>query len=142
VGARAALWHHRDVSEIDRRTTSSVSVLIVDDQRPFRSVARKVVQMVPGFAVVGEAGSGEEAVAAVDRWHPDLVLMDVHLPGISGIEATRRVLASSGSTRVVLLSTYPEADLPADARTCGAHAYLHKGDLTAELLRRLWTAAP
>lgn len=118
-----------------------VSVLIVDDQLPFRTVARTVVDMAPGFTVVAEAGSGEEAVAAVDRWRPDLVLMDINLPGISGIEATRRVLASAGSTRVVLLSTYPEVDLPGDARTCGASAYVHKEDLAPLLLRELWTAA-
>jgi DNA-binding NarL/FixJ family response regulator len=128
------------VSELVRRTTSTVSVLIVDDQHPFRAVARTVVEMAEGFTLVGEAESGEDAVVAVDRWHPDLVLMDVNLPGISGIEATRRVLASSGSTRVVLLSTYPAADLPADARTCGASAYVHKGDLTADVLGTLWTS--
>ena len=129
------------MTETARPRASTVAVLIVDDQRPFRAAARAVVERTPGFAVVGEVESGEDAVAAVARWHPDLVLMDINLPGISGIEATRQVLATSRSTQVVLLSTYPAADLPADAWTCGARGYVHKEDLTADVLRGLGSTA-
>jgi DNA-binding NarL/FixJ family response regulator len=118
-------------------TTKTVSVLIVDDQLPFRAVARTVIGLTAGFEVAGEAETGEEAVAlAVDR-PPDLVLMDINLPGISGIEATRRIIASHPETTVVLLSTYTAADLPADATTCGATTYLNKEDLTPATLRAL-----
>ena len=99
---------------------TSVAVLIVDDQPPFRAAARAVVDAAPGFTVVGDAESGEEAVAAVGRWRPDLVLMDINLPGISGIEATRRILATGGSTAGRRCCPPTPADLPADARTCGA----------------------
>lgn len=112
----------------------AVSVLVVDDQLPFRTAARAVVRATPGFHVVGEAASGEEAVGQVDALSPDLVLMDINMEGIGGIEATRRITATHPATRVVLLSTYDAADLPADARTCGAVAYLHKEDFGPEEL--------
>ena len=67
--------------------TRPVAVLIVDDQAFFRSAAQAVLAVMPGFAAVGEACSGEEAVARVEELAPELVLMDIHLPGISGIEA-------------------------------------------------------
>ena len=105
-----------DVSPPDG-STETVSVLIVDDQLPFRAVARTVIGMTSGFEVTSEAASGEEAVEQVDAHPPDLVLMDINLPGINGIEATRRIRATHPDTAVILLSTYSEADLPADVGT-------------------------
>lgn len=96
-------------------TRHAVSVLIVDDQAPFRSAARAVLAMSPGFQPVAEAESGEAAVAAATELAPELVLMDIHLPGINGIEATRRILRAHPATVVILLSTYPAADLPPEA---------------------------
>jgi two-component system, NarL family, invasion response regulator UvrY len=115
----------------------SLGVLIVDDQAPFRSAARTLVRLVRGWQVVGEAASGEDAVAAAEDLAPDLVLMDINLPGINGIEATRRLVAARPGIRVVLVSTYAETDLPADARDCGAAGYLRKDDLTPAALRAL-----
>lgn len=117
----------------------TVGVLIVDDQAPFRSVARTVVQLTPGFDVAGEAGSGEESVVAAAEFDAALVLMDINLPGINGIEATRRILSRRPGTVVILLSTYTEADLPGDARTCGAARYIHKEDLSPAAIREVWT---
>ena len=117
--------------------TAPVSVLIVDDQAFFRSAAQAVLAVTPGFTAVGEA-SGEEAIDRVEELHPGLVLMDIHLPGISGIEATRRIVAAHPETAVLLLSTYRAEDLPADARDCGAIAYLHKEDFEPEVLERIW----
>jgi two-component system invasion response regulator UvrY len=119
-------------------TTKTVSVLIVDDQLPFRAVARTVIGMTAGFEVAAEAESGEDAVSIADQQVPDLVLMDINLPGINGIEATRRIHASHPDIAVILLSTYSEADLPADARDCGAIAYVHKEDFGPALVRELW----
>lgn len=113
-------------------------VLIVDDQAPFRSAARVVVSVSPGFEVAAEAESGEEAVEMAASLSPDLVLMDINLPGINGIEATRQITAARPETLVILLSTYAAGDLPADARTCGAAAYVHKEDFGPVLLKTLW----
>jgi DNA-binding NarL/FixJ family response regulator len=126
-----------DVSPPDG-STKTVSVLIVDDQLPFRAVARTVIGMTSGFEVSAEAASGEEAIEQVDAHPPDLVLMDINLPGINGIEAARRIRAEHPGTAVILLSTYSEADLPADARDCGALAYVHKEDFGPALVRQLW----
>lgn len=109
-------------------------VLIVDDQAPFRSIARQVVDLTPGFEVVGEAETGEDAVELAAELAPSVVLMDINLPGISGIEATRRIIAAAPSTRVVLLSTYRESDLPADALSSGARQYVHKEDFEPGVL--------
>ena len=121
-----------------RSPNGEVPVLIVDDQAPFRSVARTVVALAPGFSVVAEAESGEQALDLAGEHHPGLVLMDINLPGINGIEASRRILTADPETTVILLSTYTQDDLPADARTCGAAAYVHKEDMSPALLRRIW----
>jgi DNA-binding NarL/FixJ family response regulator len=110
------------------------AVLIVDDQAPFRSIARTVVAMTPGFEVVGEAEDGEQAVAMAAELAPEIVLMDINLPGISGIEATRLITAAQPAALVVLLSTYQAEDLPDDARDCGAIRYVHKEDFEPAVL--------
>jgi len=103
-----------------------VGVLIVDDQAPFRRAARAVVTATPGFEVIGEAESGEEAVALADDLVPEVVLMDINLPGINGIEATRRITGAHPDATVLLLSTYQAADLPSGADSCGAAGYVNK----------------
>ncbi len=120
--------------------TSTVTVLIVDDQAPFRGAARAVIGATKEFSVVGEAESGEEAVTLVADLAPDLVLMDINMGGIDGIEATRQITTAHPETMVVLVSTYAAADLAADARTCGAAAYVHKEELAPRVLRELWSA--
>jgi two-component system invasion response regulator UvrY len=119
----------------------AVSVLVVDDQAPFRTAARLVVRATRGFEVVGEAKSGEEALEAVARLNPQLVLMDINMEGMGGIEASRRIRADHAGTKVILLSTYDEDDLPADARTCGAIAYVHKERFGPDILENTWGGA-
>ena len=111
-----------------------VPVLIVDDQAPFRRAARAVVTATPGFEVIGEAESGEEAVQMVDALEPGLVLMDINLPGINGIEATRRITAAHPGVVTLLLSTYRQEDLPAGADDCGAVAYVNKEEFGPGIL--------
>ena len=117
----------------------ATTVLIVDDQLPFRMAARAVVGVTPGFEVVGEAKSGEEAIEQVEALHPQLVLMDINMDGISGIEATRRITSEHPGVGVILLSTYDEEDLPADARSCGAIGYLHKEQFGPDVLIDMWS---
>jgi two-component system invasion response regulator UvrY len=120
---------------------AAVGVLIVDDQPPFRSVARTLISMIAGWQVVGEAASGEEAVSTAALVQPDVILMDINLPGINGIEATRRILAARPQVKVALVSTYAADDLPADAMECGAACYLRKEDLSPRALREMLAAS-
>lgn len=117
-----------------------VRVLIVDDQIPFRNAASAVVRLAPGFEVVGEAESGEQAVEMAATLQPDLLLMDINMPGIDGIETIRRITAARPGTVAFLLSTYSIDDLPEGARECGAVAYIHKEDFEPAKLRALWDA--
>ena len=117
---------------------ADVAVLVVDDQAPFREAARAVLDRVSGFELVAEAESGEEAAELVGTVHPGLVLMDINMGGISGIEAARRITAAHPDVMVVLVSTYQVDDLPPDVHTSGAAAYVHKEDLSGRVLRRLW----
>ena len=115
-----------------------VSVLVVDDQAPFRLAARAVLRRTEGFELVGEAVDGEDAVAQAGALRPALVLMDINMPGLNGIEATRRILAEAPGTVVFLCSTYQRDDLPPEAADSGFAAYVNKEDLGPDLLRRLW----
>jgi DNA-binding NarL/FixJ family response regulator len=116
----------------------AVTVLVVDDQLPFRRAARTVVDLTAGFTVVGEAASGAEALELVGSLAPDLVLMDINMEPMNGIEATKRITASAPTTAVVLLSTYDAEDLPAGARDCGALTYVHKEDFGPTVLADVW----
>jgi DNA-binding NarL/FixJ family response regulator len=116
-----------------------VAVLIVDDQAPFRRAARAVVSATPGFEVVAEAETGEQAVELVATHRPGLVLMDINMPGINGIEAATRITTEHPDTVVLLVSTYQEDDLPRDARTCGAAEYVNKEDLGPDVLVDVWS---
>jgi DNA-binding NarL/FixJ family response regulator len=115
-----------------------VAVLAVDDQLPFRLAARAVVARAEGFTLVGEAASGEEAIAKAAELQPDLVLMDINMPGMNGIEATRQIVEERPSTVVFLCSTYQLADLPADAAASGARAYINKEEFSPDTLATLW----
>ncbi|MCU1351311.1 MAG: response regulator receiver protein [Acidimicrobiales bacterium] len=119
---------------------ANVRVVVVDDQAPFRLASRMVLARTADFALVGEAASGEEAVVVAGELQPDLILMDINMPGITGIEATRQITAAHADTVVFLCSTYALDDLPADAATSGARAYINKEELTPDLLHRLWAA--
>ena len=129
------------VSEGQTGPMAEVAVLVVDDQRPFRLAAKATLARTPGFTMVGEAADGSEAVEAVAVCGADLVLMDVKMPLMDGIDATRAVLAARPETVVFLCSTYQLEELPAEARTSGARAYINKEDLSPQLLVRLWAAA-
>lgn len=116
----------------------SVPVLVVDDQAPFRDAARAVLDRARGFTLVGEAESGEQAEILVDELEPSLILMDINMGGINGIEAARRITGHHPDVMVILLSTYQVDDLPPDVRSSGAAAYVHKEELSGRVLRRLW----
>jgi two-component system, NarL family, invasion response regulator UvrY len=116
------------------------SVLVVDDQAPFRLAARAVLRRLDGFEFAGEARSGPEAIDLVAALHPALILMDIHMPLMSGIEATRRIMAEHPDVAVILCSTHDPKDLPADAATSGAIAYVSKEHLSAAAIQELWNS--
>jgi DNA-binding NarL/FixJ family response regulator len=114
------------------------SVLIVDDQAPFRAAMKAVLKRTTEFELVGEAASGTEAVSLEEALQPSLVLMDINMPEMNGIEAARAMVSRHPGVVVILCSTYDAGDLPPDVSTSGARAYLNKEHLGADTLRRLW----
>lgn len=117
-----------------------VRVLTVDDQVVFRNAACDVITATPGFESVGDAESGEEAMAAVERLRPELVLLDVRMPGCGGIEAARRITAAHPEMVVVLISIEDSEEFADDAHTSGAAALVRKQDFGPAMLRSIWEA--
>jgi DNA-binding NarL/FixJ family response regulator len=115
-----------------------VGVIVVDDQAPFRRAAKAILAATPGFDLLAEAVSGEHAVALARSLKPDIVLMDIKMPGIGGIEASRLITAASAAPLVVLVSSYRERDLPADVGACGAVAYVAKEGFGRGVLENVW----
>jgi DNA-binding NarL/FixJ family response regulator len=114
----------------------AVTVLVVDDHRPLRSVMGELVTATPGFALVGEAASGEAALASVAERSPQMVIMDKRMPGMDGIQATR-LLTERHPQVVVVLVTVEELDTEA-RYACGAAAFVPKHRLSPRLLREVW----
>jgi DNA-binding NarL/FixJ family response regulator len=119
----------------------AVQVLICDDQDAFRAAAREVVNATNGFEVVGEARTGEDSVLAAGRLRPDLVLMDVQLPGIDGLEASRQIKAAHPEVAVLLLSTYDPEDFAARIASSGAIAFISKAAFGPDRLAEAWAGA-
>jgi len=111
----------------------------VDDHAPFLDVAREMTLATPGFEPVGEAASAEAGLALVEAENPDLILIDVHMPGKSGIEMARELTASGSGAVIVLISAQDIAELPAAVQCCGAAAVIRKQELGRATLQRLWS---
>jgi two-component system invasion response regulator UvrY len=108
-------------------------VLLVDDHLLVRCRTRQQLEDIPNLQVVGEAVDGFEAVALARTLSPDLVLMDISMPGLDGLEATRRILAELPFVRVIILSASTEESCRRSALEAGAHGYLAKGENTQTL---------
>jgi len=125
----------------EKRVGSVVRVVVVDDQLPFRRAMAAVVSATDGFELVGEAASGEDALTVSAAVAPDLVLMDVHLPGIDGVEATRRLRSRAAPPVVLLLSTHDADAGEALMAESGAAGYVTKSELGPVRLAAAWTHA-
>lgn len=114
-----------------------IQVLIADDQAPFRRGLRALLHSVGDIAIIGEATNGEETIQLAEQLQPDVILMDLHMPPLSGLEATRRIMHSSPHIRVVILTMSDQDENVFAALKAGARGYLLKGALKDELLRAI-----
>lgn len=108
---------------------------------PFLEASRMVVDMTDGFHVVGEAANGLDAIELVGQLHPDLVLMDVQMPGIDGIETTRRIRALQNPPAVVVMSTHESGDYDSVAIAAGAVGFVPKSQFGFDKLTEMWALA-
>jgi CheY-like chemotaxis protein len=115
-----------------------VRVLTVDDQPVFLEAARSLIRSTPGFELAGEAASGAEALDVVGGLAPDLILLDVRMPGLDGIEVARRLAAIGTSAVVVLVTGHDADDVRAVAEESGADDVVLKERLRPRVLRQLW----
>jgi DNA-binding NarL/FixJ family response regulator len=118
-----------------------VRVLIVDDHNIVLEGLSALLDSVEGICVVGESTSGEQAIALAAELRPDVVLMDVEMPGIGGVEATRRITAACPGVAVVMLTMYGEDEFVFAALRAGAHGYLLKGAQQEDVVRTIGAVA-
>jgi len=119
----------------------TIGVFVLDDHVMVRDGMCMLLEAQPGMDVVGQAESGEDALPMLRRLRPDVLLCDVHLPGISGLEVTERVVRGGYGTRVIVVSASQEGPLPRRALEAGAEAYVGKAHDVSELVRAVHDAA-
>ncbi len=117
------------------------SILLVDDHKILRDGIRTILERTPDFYVVGETDSGSDAVTLSRKLHPDLILMDIGLPGMNGIDATGEVLRHCPSAKVMMLSMYDDENSVVAAFRSGARAFLLKKASSSDLLDALRTVS-
>lgn len=115
-----------------------IKILVVDDHELVRTGISRILNDVKDFKVVAEVGSGEEAVAFCRKQTPDIVLMDVSMPGIGGLEATKKVLRVCDGTRVICLSMHKENPIPAKIMQAGAYGFLTKDAEHSEMINAIY----
>ena len=123
-----------------RRMTASdrVRVVVVDDSAAARAAIEEAVVQRSEFELVASAASGEEALAVVPRIDPDLILLDIRMTGLDGLETTRILRARGTRSRIVLVSALVPTELPGGIDTCGANATLPKAEVAPNRLSELW----
>jgi DNA-binding NarL/FixJ family response regulator len=124
-----------------QNTGDSISVILVDDQPLLRKGFRMVLEEEPGIVVVGEASDGSAARDIVGRRHPDVVVMDIRMPGMDGIEATRAILATEPRARILILTTFDLDEYAFGALRLGASGFILKDVLPSEFVRAIRSVA-
>jgi two-component system invasion response regulator UvrY len=118
---------------------SMIRILLVDDHDLFRAGMGSILRSQDGMVVVGEYSDGEQAIEAVRREAPDLVLMDVHMPGIGGIEATRKILRIAPHTKIIAVTVLSDDPFPNQLLDAGARGYISKGSGSQEMMEAIET---
>lgn len=118
-----------------------IHILIADDHALFRSGLRSLLASVPDTDVVGEASTGQDAIAQAEALQPDVVLMDIQMPGLNGIDATRRIVATSPHIGVIIVTMFEDDDSIFAAMRAGARGYVLKGADQEEMLRTIRAVA-
>ncbi|MCF6767680.1 UvrY/SirA/GacA family response regulator transcription factor [Thiotrichales bacterium 19S11-10] len=116
-----------------------IRVLLVDDHDLVRLGIKKLLSDIPGIKIVGEASSGEEAIKQVNSLRPDVVLMDVKMPGIGGLEATRRIVQGQVNTKILVVTVYGDEPYPSRVLQAGAAGYMTKGAGVEEIVKAIKT---
>ncbi len=125
----------------DQRTGQHIRILVVDDHKLFRDGLIALLEDAPDTEVVGDAATGSEALDRLGTLEPDVVLMDIMMPDMNGIEATRRIRADNPETQVVMLTMLEDDDSLFAAMCAGAHGYILKGSDKADVLRTVRAVA-
>ena len=121
--------------------SAPITVLIADDQALVRAGFRMIIDTEDDLEIVGEAGNGRDAVDEARRLRPDVVLMDIRMPELDGLEATRRILAADGTTRILVLTTFDLDEYVYEALRAGASGFVLKDDPPEQLLAAIRTVA-
>lgn len=116
---------------------SGIHLLIVDDSEPFRVGLRALIKATPDMKLAGEAMNGREAVSSAERLQPDVILMDLHMPDVNGIEATRQIVHTSPHIAILVLTMVDDDESLFAAMQAGARGYLLKGAAKSEILRAI-----
>lgn len=122
-------------------THELIRILLADDHAVLRAGLRALLEAEPGMEVVGEVGTGEEAIAMVERMRPDVVVMDLSMPGMGGLEATRRIAEMGKNTRVLVLTMHGEEEHLLPVLEAGGSGYVNKRSADEELIEAIRTVA-
>ncbi|MFT6835258.1 MAG: two-component system invasion response regulator UvrY [Francisellaceae bacterium] len=114
-----------------------IKVLLVDDHDLVRLGIKKLLSDIQGIEIVGEARSGEEGISLTDKLHPDVVLMDVKMPGIGGLEATKRIVRQHPKTKILVVTVYGDEPYPSKVLQAGATGYMTKGASVKEMIQAI-----
>jgi DNA-binding NarL/FixJ family response regulator len=121
-------------------TEPAITILVADDFDDWRAKIREMVQADTKWRVIGEASDGDQAVQLATTLQPDVVLLDIGMPYLSGIEAAKQIRKASPQSRVIFLTQYPDIDMVNEARTLGADGYVLKNQAASELIPAIATA--
>ncbi|MCB0032780.1 MAG: response regulator transcription factor [Anaerolineales bacterium] len=116
---------------------NGIRILIVDDSEPFRVGLRALIKATPDMTLAGEAGSGSEAITFAERLQPDVILMDLHMPNVNGIDATRQIVHTSPHIAILVLTMVDDDESLFAAMQAGARGYLLKGAVKSEIVRAI-----